>query len=224
MNTQDSSGAIKALLGVAARVVSRGKGGNHREELPEPPTEVSRAMLRPVFAGVCRKSGHAYSMVLSQAPALSAKYRRQFLLEVAKIVAPGIAAELRAEAEREILLTGKEFDCPLGRINIFLRSRNFVVAGFEDGKVAELQEKDVLRYGEYVRLRNPDPALVFFTPDSNQLIDEEAGKPSRFVPVDGNGLLGYADPFLWDWLRHSNHQLEQVLQVIAPYLAKNLAA
>jgi hypothetical protein len=223
MNTQRSSRSIKSLFGVAARVVSRSVPGDS-EVLAKAPLEVPRVVLKPVFAGVCRKGGNAYATVLSQAPALSAKYRRTFLSEAANMVDSPIAAALRAEAEREILLTGQEFHCPYGRINIFLRSKDFVVVGFEDDKVAELREKELLRYDEYLRLRNSDPALAFFCRDGNQLIDTEARKPSRFVSVNGDGLKGYADPYLWDWLRHSANQLEQVLRVIGPYLSTNLAA
>ena len=224
MNTQKSSRSIKALLGAAGRVVPRGKPHNGNEVLREVPSEVSREVLRPVFAGICRKGGDAYSTVLSQTPTLSAKYRRLFLLELSKMVVPYIAAQLKAEAEQEISLTGKEFPCSFGRINMFFRSKDFVIVGIEDEKTSELQEKELLRYDEYLRLRNPDPALAFFSLHGNHLIDEEARKPSRFVPVDGEALMGHADPYLWDWLRHSTRQLDQVLQLIGPYLCTNLAA
>src|ERR1700691_2403674 len=109
MNIQSSSHGIKSLL-ASAGLASR------------PDADLQIEPVRIVFTGVWKEPTCTYSTVLAQVPALSARYRRRFLSEVAKMTAPDVERELEAEAQAEMPLSGKEVPISLGRVTLFLRA------------------------------------------------------------------------------------------------------
>jgi hypothetical protein len=187
---------------------ARFAGAGRTTSLGAPVHGMSADSIRPIFAGIWHGSMRSQSVILAQAASLSLKQRRLFLLEVAKLVDPSLGMEPRA-AERDAAMRGKEICIPGGRFYIFLRSRDFVVAGFEDEKAAAYQGKSFLRYDEYLRARNPHPLLVFFSRDLHTPTGEQAKKFRRFVPVDDGRFVGWADECLIDWLGNAERQLGQ---------------
>jgi hypothetical protein len=170
--------------------------------------------VRPVFAGIWQESGMTYSVILAQAGALSQKYRRVFLADVAKLVDPVRASDLAA-AERKGALGFKEVRVPSDRsMHVFLKSSDFVVLGFEDGEALELQRKQSLRYDEYLRARNPQPLLAFISPGVYEPTSENAQKLRRFVPVDDGRLIGWADECLIDWLGSAELRLGEASEMV----------
>jgi len=212
MTASEASHRIRTLLASAGRAVSRPRAYPRSET------------LRLAFAGLWNEPWGTYSTVFAQAPALSATYRRNFLLEAAKMVNPSIAAELMAEAQSPILLQGKELRSPVGRINLFYRSPRFLIVGFENEQPPELQRKRLLRNDEYLRVRNPYPLLAFFSEGGGALAAIEAQYPRQFVPAVDQRLSGWADGCLIDWLHLQASQLEEVLKIVSTYLRPSQAA
>lgn len=180
--------------------------------------DVLESSVRCVFSGIWKQHGREYSVILAQSPALSAKYRRQFLSCVAKMAVPSTARELEAEAECRIPLSGKEIRVPFGEVTLFLRGRDFIVVGIEDKTASELEGKEHLRYDEYLRLRNRYPVLAFLSLNEKKLVDQEAQASDTFVPVEEERLAGLADRGLLDWIRHSAGRFDQVLEAVSHYI------
>jgi hypothetical protein len=174
--------------------------------------------LRCAFNGIWKQHGQEYSVILVQSPALSAKYRRQFLSYMAKMAVPATARELEAEAECRIPLSGKEIRIPFGEGTLFLRGRDFIVVGIEDKTAAELEGKEHLRYDEYLRLRNRHPVLAFLSLGQKKLLSQNPQASDTFVPVEDEHLAGLADRGLLDWIHHSTSQFDQVLEAVSHYL------
>jgi hypothetical protein len=197
-----------------------GRGVSLRARVPGVDTET----VRPIFAGIWRESGSTYSVVLAQTAALSQKYRRLFLSEVAKLVDSSLGEQLEA-AERKAAEGGRELRVPGNRIiHTFLRSPDFVVVGFEDEKAASLQGKQTLRFDEYLRARNPQPLLAFLSRGLYKPADEQAKKLRRFVPVDDGRLVGWADECLVDWLGNAERQLGQASETLSRYFTDSPAS
>jgi hypothetical protein len=184
-----------------------------------PDADLQIEPVRIVFTGVWKEPTCTYSTVLAQVPALSARYRRRFLSEVAKMTAPEVTRELETEAQAEIPLSGKEVRS-LGRVTLFLRAKDFVVVGFENQPTDDLHRKEHLRYDEYLRLRHRHPLLAFFAPGENTLLGMETDQSDRFVHVNEEQLAGWADGCLLDWIHHSTGQIGQVLQAVEHYLGR----
>jgi hypothetical protein len=180
--------------------------------------DVLEGSLRCAFSGIWKQHGREYSVVLAQSPALSAKYRRQFLSYMARMAVPATARELEAEAECRIPLSGKEIHVPFGEVTLFLRGRDFIVVGIEDKTAAELEGKEHLRYDEYLRLRNRHPVLAFLSLEEKKLLPREAQPSDTFVSVQEEHLAGLADCGLLDWIHHSTGQFDQVLEAVSHYL------
>jgi hypothetical protein len=177
-------------------------------------------MIRTVFAGTWKESERDYSLVLAQTVALSAQYRSLFLQEVSKLLDPALEVQLKAAAERKTAVETKSFRGPLGKIDLLLRSDDFLLVGIENQKAAELQGKRLLRYDEYLQLQCPHPLLVFITPCTNRIVDEKAGNLDRFVLLNYEQLTGWADGCLVDWLRQTAIPLAQSLGTVTPLLGR----
>jgi hypothetical protein len=184
---------------------------------------VDTETVRPIFAGIWQESGRTHSVILAQATSLSLKQRRLFLLEVAKLVDPALGMEPKF-AERDAAIRGEELRVPGGRIHIFLRSRDFILVGFEDEKAAAYQEKPLLRYDEYLRARNPHPLLAFFSRGLHMPTEEQAKKFRRFVPVDDGRFVGWADECLIDWLGNAERHLGNATERVDRCFADSPAA
>jgi len=213
MKTQTSLQRIREMLA----------GNGQTVALRTPPAQVWAQTVRPVFAGTWRGSRGAYTVVLAQAAALSLGYRHDFLLKVASLVDPALAVKVTAE-ERRAAETGKKLRVPRHRvIHVFLRSPEFLFMGFEDEKAAELQEKQNLRYDEYLRARNPQPFFAYVARGVSESTDEKAKDLRRFVPVDDGRLAGWADECLVDWLSYAEDRLDRASEIVNHYLAQSPA-
>lgn len=198
--------------------------GSHRESVSVLSWLASAAMpwrksdgskgqcIRPVFVGEWRQSDEVCSVVLAQAPALSARYRRLFLLDAAKLVVPSIGAELRDAAERDAAVGRTKRSRVFGEVTVFVRFDGGLVVGIENAKPRELEGKPRLRYSEYLRLRNSNPILMMLVPRANTLSNEEAKTLDRFEAFSCEGLTGWADGCLMDWLGHAAPALESILR------------
>jgi len=167
--------------------------------------------IRLVFVGEWTQSDEVCSVVLAQARALSAQYRRLFLLDAARLLVPSIGAELRQAAGQDACVGYTKRNGVFGEINIFVRFESGLVAGIENAKPAGLERKPQLRYDEYLRLRNSDPILMMLIPHPNVLLNNEAKKLDRFVSLSCEHLSGWADGCLVDWLGHATPALESIL-------------
>jgi hypothetical protein len=204
MITQTSFQTLRSMFAGAGGMASL------RAQTPSMDAEA----VRPIFAGIWHSAIRTQSVILAQAASLSLKQRRLFLQDVAKLVDPSLGMEPKA-TERDAAMRGKEIRIPGGRFYIFLRSRDFVVAGFEDEKAAGYQGKPFLRYDEYLRARNPHPILAFFSRDLHMPTGEQAKKFGRFVPVDDGRFVGWADECLIDWLGNAERQLGQAAERVS---------
>jgi hypothetical protein len=167
--------------------------------------------IRPIFAGVWKQSGGEVCIVLAQAPALSGRYRRLFLSEAARLVVPQVGVELRAAAERQAAVGSTRSGGALGSINVFVQFDGGLVVGIEEENPTCLDRQAHLRYEEYLQLRNSDPILMLIMPNTDDVLNEEAAKLDRFVSVNCEQLVGWADGCLVDWLNHTTPKIETVL-------------
>ena len=198
--------------------------GAWRKNSPSPwAPSVNTEAVRPIFAGIWQESGRTHSLILAQTASLSLKQRRLFLLEVAKLVDPALGMEPKS-AERDAAIRAEELSVPGGRIHSFLRSRDFILVGFEDEKAAAYQERPLLRYDEYLRARNPHPLLAFFSRGLHMPTEEQAKKFRRFVPVDDGRFVGWADECLIDWLGNAERHLGQATEGVSRCFADSQAA
>ena len=168
--------------------------------------------VRIVFAGEWRQSDEVCSVVLAQVPALSARYRRLFLLDAAKLVVPSIAVELAAAAERDASVGYTAQSGVFGEVNVFVRFDSGLVVGVENATPQGLERKSKLRYHEYLRLRNSDPILMMLIPRANAVSNEMAQKLDRFEAIRCEHLAGWADGCLADWFGHAAPELESILR------------
>lgn len=168
--------------------------------------------VRPVFVGEWKQSDEVCSVVLAQAQALSARYRRQFLLDTAKLVVPSIGAELRDAAGRDASVGYTAQSGVFGEVTVFVRFDSGLVVGIENVRPRDLEQKSKLRYHEYLRLRNSDPILMMVIPRAIALSNEEAKKLDRFEAISCEHLTGWADGCLADWLGHVAPELESILR------------
>jgi len=174
--------------------------------------------VRPVFAGVWRDSEAEYSIILAQTLALSAKYRREFLLAASRLFDGRCGVELIAMAEHKAAFEAEKFLGQIGNIDVLLRSGDFLLAGVEHQIPSDLRKKQHLRYDEYLRLQNAHPLMVLVAPSTCQLSSGDVGELNRFVPVSYGRLVGWSDECLADWLSQTGTALEEAFQAFAPLL------
>jgi hypothetical protein len=174
--------------------------------------------IRPVFSGSWKRADASYSIVLAQAPSLAAQYRRLFLLGASHLVTSPVSAELKlaAEAAAAVGYTGPAG--ALGSVTAFVRFDSGIGVGIENRKPHGVDRKGQLRYDEYLRLRNPDPILMLLMPGSSVLVDAEAEKLDRFVPLNCDQLIGWADGCLVDWLNCTVPKIDTLMQTLEPLL------
>jgi hypothetical protein len=143
---------------------------------------------------------------------LSARYRRLFLLDAARLVVPSLGAELRDAARRDASVGYAAQNGMFGEVTVFVRFDSGLVVGIENAKPQDLERKSKLRYHEYLRLRNSDPILMMVIPRANMLLSEEVKKLNRFETLRCEHLTGWVDGCLVDWLGHAAPELESILR------------
>jgi hypothetical protein len=169
--------------------------------------------IRLAFAGAWTGEAQAqYSVVLAQSAALSARWRRSFLVEATGLFDERSRNKLRRMAELKASVQDGQFPSSLGPVYIFLRSADFLLAGIENEAAACLRKKPHLRYDEYLSLRNARPLLMLLAASGLQLDSHKAGRLDRFVPARQGQIVGWADGCLTDWLEQSATSLEEVFR------------